>query len=268
MTHLHDPSPLVSPETVKDLAAALPTPASSPVGQLRRDEVFYCQDIVFQVEDILFRVSRRPFEEDSESFRTTFELPSLDRLSAVEGSSDECPLPLKGVTADEFRSLLRVLFPNIYGVPIPLTKEQWLSALKLADMWSFDKVRAEAILSLKKLTPSHAERVHIARLHNIPGWSEPALIALAQQDVLTVPDLQALGWSTVAKLLQVRDSIAFGPGVCTCTCNYCTYCATWSGNGAHPPSGARPTAVTSASLRRTVNFAPRVREVFGAEDLF
>ncbi|KAI0665405.1 hypothetical protein C8Q78DRAFT_986628 [Trametes maxima] len=250
------------------MAAALPTPASSPPSQLLRDETFYCQDIVFRVENVLFRVPRRPFEEDSESFRAMFSLPPPDRPSAVEGSSDACPIPLKGVTADEFRSLLRVLFPNINGAAVPPTKEQWLSALKLADMWCFDRVRTEAIASLKKLIPNHAERVRIARLYNIPGWSEPALIALAQQDMLTVSDLQVLGWSTVAKLLQVRDSITFGPGVCTCTCNYCTYCATWSGNGVHPPSGARPTAVTSAALRRTINFAPRIREVFGAEDLF
>ncbi|KAI0365158.1 hypothetical protein BV20DRAFT_925133, partial [Pilatotrama ljubarskyi] len=176
----------------------------------RRDPEFYCQDIVFQVEDVLFKVSRRPFEEDSDGFSSMFTLPSSNQASVVEGTSDANPVHLHGVTADDFRSLLYVLFPASYGGTRPLTKEQWMSALRLADMWDFEGVRDKAIDELRKLIPWHAERVSVARRFGIPGWIEPALKELAQQDSISATELQMLGWSTAAKLFQVRECVQFG----------------------------------------------------------
>ncbi|KAI9070241.1 hypothetical protein FKP32DRAFT_1540025, partial [Trametes sanguinea] len=171
-----------------------------------RDTEFYCRDIVFLVEGVLFKVSRRPFEDESNAFGSTIKLPPENGPLHAEGTSDANPLPLLGVTAEEFRALLYVLFPLSYGARRSLTKEQWLSALKLADMWVFEEVRAKAIDELRRLVPQHAERVHLARAYHIPGWVEPALRELVKQDALTAADLRFLGWNTAARLVEVREN--------------------------------------------------------------
>ncbi|EIW61108.1 uncharacterized protein TRAVEDRAFT_104976, partial [Trametes versicolor FP-101664 SS1] len=185
----------------------------------RRDEEFYCRDVVFQVEDILFKVSRRPFEEDSEGFASMFALPPTDHPSGVEGTSDANPIHLP-VTEDEFRALLHVIFPTSFTTRA-LTKDNWMSVLKLADMWGFDDVRDKAIAELRRLIPGSAERVRIARRFGIAGWVEPALKELVQQDMLSAGDLEALGWDMAARLIQIRENVQFS-GNCTCGCNYCS----------------------------------------------
>ena len=64
-----------------------------------------------QVEDMLFRVPRRYFEQESEIFRTMFQLPVAND-TAPDGSSNEQPLLLEGVNKEDFRQLLRVMFPE------------------------------------------------------------------------------------------------------------------------------------------------------------
>ncbi|KAI0355270.1 hypothetical protein OH77DRAFT_1403431 [Trametes cingulata] len=242
------------------MAAALPTPPVSPT----RDPEFYCQDIVFQVEDVLFKVSRRPFEEESEGFSAMFTLPPSSQSSAREGTSDANPLRLHGIKADDFKSLLYVLFPASYGGTRTLIKEQWMSALRLADMWAFDGVRDQAIRELRKLIPWHAERVRVAREFRIPGWIEPALRELAQQDALSAAELQALDWETAAKLFQVRESVQFA-AQCTCGCNYCSIAHGGVVGAQHTPAGTRPSVITAANVRRATDFTSRIREIFGGE---
>ncbi|OSC96839.1 hypothetical protein PYCCODRAFT_1399737 [Trametes coccinea BRFM310] len=255
-----DCSMLTSPESLKDLAGALPSPPVSPPAPVR-DSEFYCRDIVFLVEGVLFKVSRRPFEDESNAFGSTFKLPAENGPLHAEGSSDAHPLPLLGVSAEEFRALLCVLFPLSYGARRSLTKEQWLSALKLADMWHFDEVRAKAVDELRRLVPRHAERVHLARVYRISGWVEPALKELVKQDALSADDLQFLGWGTAAKLLEIRENVIFRES-CACSCNYCTHAHGALSHSAHALAGYRPATVTAASLRRSTDFSTHIREVF------
>ncbi|CDO68100.1 hypothetical protein BN946_scf185044.g8 [Trametes cinnabarina] len=263
---LQDPASIItSPESRREFANALPTPPVSPP-KVIRDSEFYCRDIVFLVENVLFKVSRRPFEDESNAFGSTIKLPPENGHLHAEGTSDVNPLPLPGVTAEEFKALLYVLFPLSYGARQPLTKDQWLSVLKLADMWVFDEVRAKAIEELRRLIPNHAERICVARNHNIRGWIEPALKELAKQDSLSSADLQFLGWDMAAKLIVVRESVAFS-GSCSCGCNYCTIShgpvAHAHAHAASP--GTRPFSVSAGSLRRSNDFSTHIREWFGDE---
>ncbi|KAI8974157.1 hypothetical protein BD414DRAFT_524925 [Trametes punicea] len=254
------PSILSSSESLRDLAATLPSPPVSP----RRDSEFYCRDVVFRVEETLFRVSRRPFEDNTSAFQTMFSLPSLDHARGAEGTSDDHPIRIQGVTEDEFRALLYVLFPTSYGVPRTLTKDQWMSALKLATMWNFEGVRDKAIAELRRLVPEHAERIRLARLFDIPGWIETALNELAQQDSLTAAELQALGWDTAAKLIKMRENVAFS-GACMCGCNYCTIAHGQAIHTANPSAGMRSAMLTATSLRRSMDFTSQIKELFAGE---
>ncbi len=165
-----------------------------------------------------------------------------------------------GVKADPYSYAARAFTTRA------LTKDNWMSALKLADMWGFDDIRDKAIVELRRLIPGSAERIRVARLFSIPGWVEPALKDLAQQDTLSGADLQALGWNTVAKLMQIRENVQFGNS-CTCGCNYCSIAHGPIGHPPNPVAGSRSSVVTSTSLRRAMDPTPRIREVF-ADELF
>ncbi|KAH9885108.1 hypothetical protein C8Q73DRAFT_660364 [Cubamyces lactineus] len=241
---------------MQSLTNALPTPGTP---RATRDPEFYCRDVIFHVEGVLFKVSRRPFEEDSEAFSSAFTLPPPDHPDGIEGSCDTNPIELGGIIADEFRSLLRVLFPGTSDISRTMSKDQWISALKLATMWDFENVRQKAIAELFKLVPQHGERVRLARVYDIPGWIEPALKELVQQDSLSASDLEALGWATAAKLIQIRESVSF-TDCCTCPCNYCTIAHVQS-----RPPGNRPPSISVAQVRRATDLTSHIREAFGSE---
>ena len=63
-----------------------------------------------QVENTLFRVPRHRFEQESDVFRDMFQLPVAEN-TIPDGYSDEQPLRLDGVAKEDFRQLLRVMFP-------------------------------------------------------------------------------------------------------------------------------------------------------------
>ncbi len=96
-----------------------------------RDEEFYTTLVTFkaslddpsptsplshrnaQVQDILFRVSVEEFKTQSEIFRDMFAFPQESKEgSPPEGTSDASPIILEGVKVDEFRALLRYLYPK------------------------------------------------------------------------------------------------------------------------------------------------------------
>jgi hypothetical protein len=64
-----------------------------------------------KIEGTLFRVPRHHFIEQSEVFRDMFELPVASD-TVPDGSSDEQPLELGGVSRTDFKQLLRVMFPK------------------------------------------------------------------------------------------------------------------------------------------------------------
>ena len=84
-----------------------------------------------------------------------------------------------------------------------------------------------------------------------------ALLSLAQQVTLSANDIANLGPDIAAKLLVVRDSIApYHPTMCYYTCNYCQ----------HSEGKVKRDVNTSfADLRRSFDFLPKIREVFGKD---
>ncbi|KAK0494947.1 hypothetical protein EDD18DRAFT_1076390, partial [Armillaria luteobubalina] len=95
-------------------------------------------------ENTLFNVPRYHFENFSEVFKTMFSLPQSDDIT-VDGSSDEHPLVLQGVKAQEFRSLLgAMLLPE----PPLSKKEAWIAVLKLSNMWRLLEIRKIALRQL------------------------------------------------------------------------------------------------------------------------
>jgi hypothetical protein len=63
------------------------------------------------VEDTLYRVPRNRFEQESEVFRGMFQLPIPIGTIIPDGSNNQQPLRLAGVSKEDFEQLLRFMFP-------------------------------------------------------------------------------------------------------------------------------------------------------------
>ncbi len=134
-------------------------------------------------------------------------------------------------------------------------------------MWLFDSIRDKAIEELSQLVCEPVSRIILSRSFNIHGWTEPALLSLAQQDTLAAAELQPLGWDTAAKLIEVRESVVFSG--CSCDCVYCTHAhgpIVVNGNPNAHPAGSRPAAVSAAALRRSFDFRQKIEEIFGTDE--
>jgi hypothetical protein len=66
---------------------------------------------LIKVENRLFKVPARNFITESEVFETMFKLPQNPDVGA-DGLSNNQPLRLDGIKMDDFRQLLRVMYPR------------------------------------------------------------------------------------------------------------------------------------------------------------
>jgi len=111
---------------------------------IEEDKFYFFSDLVFLVENCLFKVPRLYFERDSAVFRDMFLLPT----KKPEGESKENPLRLDGVRQEDFRQLLRVMYPANCLQTESLSVAEWNAVLKLSTMWEFEKIQALAISEL------------------------------------------------------------------------------------------------------------------------
>jgi len=189
-----------------------------PQPATRRDESFYFVDVVFLVEGCLFKVPRTYFERDSEVFCGLFQLPVAQNVP-VDGSNDQQPLRLEGIKEDDFRQLLKVMYPRHAGQQDAMSSTEWTSVLKLSTMWSFDDLRDLAILNMSQLSIDPIERAALAKEYSIDEWLLPALNELAQrEEPIGIEEARRLGWETALQIAAVRESfiawnekVAFGP---------------------------------------------------------
>ncbi|KDQ55087.1 hypothetical protein JAAARDRAFT_195965 [Jaapia argillacea MUCL 33604] len=182
-----------------------PPDASSP--QPKRNDMYFLEPITFLVEDQLFKVPRRLFVTHSCIFNTTFTLPPGNRQA--EGS-DEHPLRLEGISAVDFQSLLKVMYPLEIGT-LELSWDEWRSALRLATMFEFDQIRQMALEKMPTYEMDPVEVILTAREFSLESWILPAYRQVVRRnEFLTLEDAQRLGWDTAVGLLQVRASLFSG----------------------------------------------------------
>ncbi|KDR71487.1 hypothetical protein GALMADRAFT_229463 [Galerina marginata CBS 339.88] len=183
------------------------------------DEGTYCKEffwtnVFFKVEDTLFSVPRCEFEQSSEVFAGMFILPSGPSAS-VEGGDKEHPIVLEGYKKDDFACLLKVMYPTarslISGtnIDLVLTKEEWVSVLKLSTIWNMKQIREYAIHRLSTdMALSAIDKINLARAHKFAGWLEEGVTCLVNGDhVLTREELSTLGWETASLILWIKDQL-------------------------------------------------------------
>ncbi|KAJ7029982.1 hypothetical protein C8F04DRAFT_739610 [Mycena alexandri] len=182
--------------------------ATELVFQAMRDSKYYLDTIVFKVENAFFRVPRWQFENNSGIFATTFSLPHPEEKG--EGSDDEHPFHLDGITRVEFQTFLKVLYPLSAVPKTPtLSPTEWTSVLKLASLWDFIEVRDFAIKELL----FHAEsldcvaRILLGRQYDVSAWIRSGYTELARRRTpITSAEAMKIGYEVALQISHLREA--------------------------------------------------------------
>ncbi|KDR75546.1 hypothetical protein GALMADRAFT_140184 [Galerina marginata CBS 339.88] len=171
--------------------------------------------IVLQAENIIFRVPSEPLIRGSEVFSTMFTLPQGEPKDDLEGGSPKHPIMLPTtIKAEDFRNLLKMLYPRDAAEDISLTKSQWTSILKTSTEWYFLPLRKAAISEL--MTTRHAldafEKILLGRQLKIAIWIIQGYQELVQRDD-TISNAEAIILEvnsdphglTALSLLRIRE---------------------------------------------------------------
>lgn len=190
-------------------------PIDGPLLPLYHEE-FYFDDgnLTLLVEDTLFRVFRSSLTRHSPIWRELFELPHPVG-EPMEGSGDEHPLVLYGISKIDFERLLWIIYPADFGVCRAHTQDEWTSILDLSTRWECADIRALAVRELQKLPVSPVDTVILSRRFDISGrWTLAAYAALCQRpDALSLEEASCLGLETMVRIAQLREQIQRGaPG--------------------------------------------------------
>ncbi|KAF6746808.1 hypothetical protein DFP72DRAFT_1017083 [Ephemerocybe angulata] len=172
------------------------------------DEDYYWDLVKFSAEDHIFRVPKHRFMTDSETFATTY---GLDR---AHGSEDEFTAedPFLNavnldVTAHEFRTFLKAIYPKQLQGELTLTTSEWLAVLKLSTKWLFNGFRKMAIEKLSFLTGMDpVEKVRIGKEFCVEAWLLSGYRELVNRSAsITVDEAGNLGWQSAIRLCALRE---------------------------------------------------------------
>ncbi|KAF9041496.1 hypothetical protein BJ165DRAFT_289171 [Panaeolus papilionaceus] len=196
--------------------------ADTATDNLRHHPRFFMEPLFVQIKDILFQIPRVAFEGRKGSpFADAASLPaqqSTDPVakSMVEGRSADKPVILP-VEVTDFENLLHVMYA--FGLLIPdypthISKEEWISALRLATLWNFDDIRNKAIKALDSSFSNPMERLCVARAFRIRSWLVSSYVELITGPISALqPSLcsTTLGWETLALIHHARNEYGTGP---------------------------------------------------------
>ncbi|KAH6908574.1 hypothetical protein BKA70DRAFT_1481830 [Coprinopsis sp. MPI-PUGE-AT-0042] len=182
--------------------------------------MYYVQNVVIGVAGKLYSVPKEALTSQSPVFEGMFDVG--DRAGG-EGGSDDKPIVLEGYKSEEFECLLKILLHrSLEPFPPMLSKQEWLSALKLATIWQMDKAGAQAYknlpleahvvrtIAIDRLSPldlSPVEKIRYAREYHVSVWFKEGISAIANNfGQYEMEELgNALGWKTTALILSIRD---------------------------------------------------------------
>jgi hypothetical protein len=106
------PTPPASSET-KSAPSYVGMGDSEANQQVVKDPDYFIEVVVFQVENVLFSVPRHHFADSEGIFGTLFTLPQEQNSSQkAEGTCAEHPIMLSQDKAEDFRALMKVLYPK------------------------------------------------------------------------------------------------------------------------------------------------------------
>ncbi|CAA7260410.1 unnamed protein product [Cyclocybe aegerita] len=183
-------------------------PASDKVPIIEDDEYFLRSIFVFfQVENTLFHVPSYRFTDESQIFAEMFKVPKENTANA-ERASRELPIILPdSISRTDFRNFLKALYPLPVVITLSLSKDEWLSVLKLSSLWYFLSFRDMAIAELEcpeALTPT--EKVTWGRDVKISSWVVKGYQEIVQRStIISKDEALAIGYETTFSLFKLRE---------------------------------------------------------------
>ncbi|KAH7925678.1 hypothetical protein BV22DRAFT_1010702 [Leucogyrophana mollusca] len=160
-----------------------------------------------QVEGVLFRVPRHPFVDGSDVFRQLLQ-PSVPDGIEADGCSNERPLRLEHIQENDFKQLLKVLFPEPKNMPN--TFAEWRSVLKLSAMWKFESTKKLAVDHMSPMMMDPVDKICLANDYDVQQWLVPALDALAtRKEPIGMKDAERLGMELTLKVAAIRERGTF-----------------------------------------------------------
>jgi hypothetical protein len=89
-----------------------------------------------------------------------------------------------------------------------MTKQDWISILKLATKWNFKDFRALALEKLTRETMDPIEKVSLAGAYDIPQWLRTGFDTLAtRNEPLSVAEAKEIGYPVAIRVCQIREEI-------------------------------------------------------------
>lgn len=205
--------PTPSPSSDDILASSLSrveiSSAAENSEQIVKDPDYYLETVIFQVENVLFSVPRHHFKESEGPFADMFSLPQEDVAGQKpEGSCPENPIQLLQVKAQDFRALMKILYPQ--SIPVSydgITLDEWSSILHLSTMYGFDSIRDFAIDRMSPLLGSDPlSRLVLGKKHRIRSWFKASCISfINRHEGPTHEEAEKMGLETAIKIYQTRE---------------------------------------------------------------
>ncbi|KAG6897492.1 hypothetical protein C0992_001097 [Termitomyces sp. T32_za158] len=168
------------------------------------DPEYYMEMVIFKIEDVLFRVPVHLFKSCTDFFSTS--------LSEMDDVSDDKKVIIRNdVSKEDFRALLKLLYPSSLTLTRTLSDKEWISVLRVSTTWRMLDIRRMAIEHLTSAPLSLVDRIFLAREYSVVSWLRSAYLALVEvnselsnHDELTT---EIIGLESSFKLHRARESV-------------------------------------------------------------
>ncbi|KAJ2918301.1 hypothetical protein MD484_g2112, partial [Candolleomyces efflorescens] len=185
----------------------------APPPKLDEDAEYFWDFVLFSCEGRVFRVPKYRFISDSEVFATKFGLnsdspsDSSDAFEVVDETQPTSNVIVElDVSANDFRNFLKALYPRYPEKTRGLSKDEWLSVLRLSTKWYFNDFRKRAIDNLTAFDLDPVEKVDLGTQFNVSSWLKSGFRELVKRtDIITVEDARRIGLETAIKVYGIRD---------------------------------------------------------------
>ncbi|PPQ88956.1 hypothetical protein CVT25_005055 [Psilocybe cyanescens] len=182
---------------------------------IERDASYYMESsfMVFQVQKCLFRIPSYLFSNESHVFGGMFHLPqsTSEGTHDTEGSSPTNPIILPDeYMKEDFRSLMKALYPLSFSLNLKLSTSEWTSVLKLSTQWYFINLREVAISEIERLNELNlVEKILLGRKYRISSWMVEGFCGLVN-NTESISDDEAIDIdsdyiTTAYKLYRMRE---------------------------------------------------------------
>ncbi|KAJ7452177.1 hypothetical protein B0H11DRAFT_2074649 [Mycena galericulata] len=94
------------------------------------------------------------------------------------------------------------------GTTLALSKDEWISALKLSTLWYFLDIRELAIQQLSDTPLDAIERIVLAKRYDVADWLRAGYSELVRRpDSLSLEEAEEIGLVATVRIFQTRERI-------------------------------------------------------------